>query len=387
MEDGKLIISISGRMDSANAAQIEAEISEIRKAQPCGVIDMDCDQLAYVSSAGLRVILRLIKDTGKLTLINVHTELYEILDMTSFTDIVEVHKAYRVFSVAGCDVIGKGANGRVYRIDRETILKVYQNPDALPEIQRERELARLAFVAGVPTALPYDVVRVEGGGYGSVFELLNAKSFADLVVDGDKTLDEVAEMSIRLLKLIHSKELHSEILPSMKTVVLGWADFLRDYLEPQQFEKLHSLIDAVPDDGHLIHGDYHLNNVMLQNGESLLIDMDTLSHGHPIFELANMYNAYLGFGLTNPNQQLEFFGIPQETCALLWRKCLMLYLDTQDAAVIDAVEAKAKLAGLTRLMRREIRRGGLETEDGRIMIKACRDNINELLTRVDSLVF
>ena len=72
---------------------------------------------------------------------------------------------------------------------------------------------------------------------------------------------------------------------------------------------------------------------------------------------------------------------------MLWRKCLMLYLDTQDAAVIDAVEAKAKLAGLTRLMRREIRRGGLETEDGRIMIKACRDNINELLTRVDSLVF
>ena len=38
-------------------------------------------------------------------------------------------------------------------------VKVYLNPDALSEIHCERELA---FVAGVPTAIPYDVVRIEG---------------------------------------------------------------------------------------------------------------------------------------------------------------------------------------------------------------------------------
>ena len=123
-------------------------------------------------------------------LVNVHQELYNILDMTGFTEMMDVHKAYRVLSVENCEVIGQGANGKVYRIDPDTIVKVYLNPDALPEIHRERELARLAFVAGVPTAIPYDVVRIQGGGYGSVFELLNATSFAKLLIRGEKTTDE-----------------------------------------------------------------------------------------------------------------------------------------------------------------------------------------------------
>ena len=242
-------------------------------------------------------------------------------------------------------------------------------------------------MAGVPTAIPYDVVRIEGGGYGSVFELLNATSFAKLIIRGERTPDEVAEMSVRLLKLIHSKEVRSDILPDMKAVALNWAEFLKDYLPAEPFEKLRALIAAVPEDAHLMHGDYHVKNVMLQNGESLLIDMDTLCHGHPIFELASMYNAYVGFGLVNPDQQMAFLGIPHDTCAAFWRRSLALYLDTDDERRVDEVEARAKIIGLTRLMRREIRRDGLNREDGRRMIEACRAALLELLPRVDALVF
>ena len=386
-ENGKLIISLTGEINSGNAPQVEAQITAIRKDHQCASIELDCDRLNYASSAGLRVFLRLIQDVEDTVFTNVHTELYEILDMTGFTDMAEVRKAYRVISVEGCEMIGQGANGKVYRIDPETIVKVYLNPDALPEIHRERELARLAFVAGVPTAIPYDVVRIEGGGYGSVFELLNAASYARLMIRGEKTPDEVAEMSVRLLKLIHSKEVRSEILPDMKAVALNWALFLKDYLPADQFEKLVALISAVQEDAHLVHGDYHVKNVMLQNGESLLIDMDTLCHGHPIFELASMYNAYVGFGLVNPGQQLTFLGIPRDVCVAFWRRSLALYLDTDDERRVNEVEAKAKIIGLTRLMRREIRRDGLNREDGRRMIDACRANLAELLPRVDSLMF
>ena len=386
-DNGRLIISLSGAVDSSNAPQTEKEIREVWEAHPCDSIELDCDQLKYVSSAGLRVILRLIQEAGNTVLTNVHPELYEILDMTGFTELAEVHKAYRTLSVEGCEIIGQGANGKVYRYDRDTIVKVYLNPDALPEIHRERELARLAFVAGVPTAIPYDVVRIEGGGYGSVFELLNAKSFAKLLISGEKSLDEAAGMSIELLKLIHSREVQSEILPDMKAVALDWAEFLKDYLQKEHYEKLHELIAAVPEDAHLMHGDYHVKNIEYQNGEYLLIDMDTLCHGHPIFELASMYNAYVGFGIVDPKANEGFLGIPAETCHALWRKSLQLYLGTRDDAVTDAVEAKAKIIGLTRLMRREIRRDGMNREDGRKMIEACRAGLEELLPRTDSLTF
>lgn len=386
-ENGKLVIVLSGKINSSNASAVENELRELCREHPCDSVELDCDALEYCTSAGLRVILRLKQNVDDTVLVNVNADLYNIFEMTGFTEMMEVHKAYRVISVEDCEVIGQGANGKVYRIDPDTIVKVYLNPDALPEIHRERELARLAFVAGVPTAIPYDVVRIEGGGYGSVFELLNAASCARLLIRGEKTPDEVAEISVRLLKLIHSKQVRSGILPDMKAVALDWACFLKDYLPAEQFEKLYSLIDAVPEDAHLMHGDYHIKNVMLQNGESLLIDMDTLCHGHPIFELASMYNAYVGFGLVDPEVVTAFLGIPAETCAAFWRRSLALYLDTADEERLNEVEAKAKIIGLTRLMRREIRRGGLSREDGRKLIEACRSALAELLPGTDSLVF
>ena len=192
MENDTLIISLAGKLDSTNAADTEEQINAARTASPASAVVLDCDELDYISSAGLRVVLRLKKAVPDTRLVNASSAVYEILEMTGFTEMMDVEKAMRVFSVEGCEVIGEGVNGKVYRIDADTIVKVYVNPDSLPEIHRERELARTAFVLGVPTAIPYDVVRVEGGGYGSVFELLNAKSFGKLLVTGERSLDEVA---------------------------------------------------------------------------------------------------------------------------------------------------------------------------------------------------
>ena len=385
--EGRLLtVFLKGHIDSANAPAVEAEITRARSESPCGDLVLDARDLTYISSAGLRIILRLRKEFPALKIVNVSSEIYEILDMTGFTELVEVQKAYRVVSVAGCELIGQGANGRVYRIDPDTVVKVYLNRDALPEIHRERELARTAFVLGIPTAIPYDVVRV-GDGYGSVFELLNAASFAQLLIRGEKSVDEAARMSVDLLRQIHGTEVSPASMPDMRAVALDWADFLADYLPPEQYEKLHSLVAAVPEDNHMLHGDYHIKNVMLQNGESLLIDMDTLCHGHPIFELASMYNAYVGFGLVDPEIIEKFMGLPAETCHTFWRKSLEYYLDTRDDAIINAVEAKTRIVGLTRLLRREIRRDGTNREDGRKMIGACRTALAQLLPEVDSLVF
>jgi hypothetical protein len=95
--------------------------------------------------------------------------------MTGFSEMIPVQKADRVISVEGCEVIGQGATARstgsTPTPSSRSITTVL-----FPKSKRERELARKAFVKGIPTAIPYDVVKV-GNGYGSVFELLSAKSF------------------------------------------------------------------------------------------------------------------------------------------------------------------------------------------------------------------
>lgn len=383
---GVLTVFLRGHIDSNNASDVEREIAQVRASAETDRLLLDAGALEYISSAGLRVILRLRKQEPDLRIENVSPEVYEIFDMTGFTEMMEIQKAYRQLSVEGCEVIGQGANGMVYRIDTDTIVKVYRNPDSLPEIHRERELARTAFVLGIPTAIPYDVVRV-GEGYGSVFELLNATSFAKLLIRGEKTVDEVAKMSVDLLKLIHGTKVRPGTMPDMKAVALDWAEFLKDYLPPELYEKLYGLIDGVPEDLHMMHGDYHIKNVMLQNGESLLIDMDTLCYGHPVFELASMFNAYCGYGELDPSITERFLGIPADTAKAFWDKSLHLYFDGADEETVRSAEEKAMVVGYTRIMRRRIRRNGFDTEEGRAEIENCARRLAQLLPHVDTLLF
>ena len=385
-EGKRLTVALIGHIDSANAGDVEKEIRDILDAEKPSDLVLDADQLNYISSAGLRIILRLRKEYADLKIINVSSDVYEIFDMTGFTEMMDISKAYRVLSVDGCEVIGQGANGKVYRIDPDTVVKVYFNPDALPEIHRERELARAAFILGIPTAIPYDVVRV-GEGYGSVFELLNAKSFAKLLINKEKPLEEVAAMSVDLLKQIHSTKIKPGTMPDMKAVALDWADFLKEYLPEDKWAKLHKLVADVPEDMHMMHGDYHIKNVMLQNGEVLLIDMDTLCHGHPVFELASVYNAYQGYSDVDHQVVQDFIGLPYETARKFWKETLRLYLDGADEETMRSVEEKAMLIGYTRIMRRRIRRNGFDTEEGRIEIENAKKHILELVDKLDTLTF
>ena len=386
VENGILTVSLQGRIDSTNAPQTEAALEAVRQENAHTDVVLDVEGLEYISSAGLRVILRLRKNEPGLKIVNASSEVYEIFDMTGFSEMIPVTKAYRRLSVDGCEVIGQGANGRVYRYDPDTIVKVYFNSDALPDIQRERELARRAFVLGIPTAIPYDVVRV-GDGYGSVFELLSAKSFAKLIAAEPENLDKYVGLYVELLKKIHSTVVRPEDMPDQRDVVIGWAKFVKDYLPEPKGEKLVRLVEEVPVDHHMMHGDYHIKNVMMQNGEVLLIDMDTLCQGHPVFELASVFNAYVGFSEFDNSITQSFLGISHETAQEIWRKTLPLYLGTSDEEKIADVERKSMLVGYTRLMRRLIRRGGLDTEQGRREIELYRTHIIDLLDKVNTLVF
>ena len=60
IENGNVTIRLAGRVDSANAAQVEQRITEIREKAPGAPVVLDCADLTYISSAGLRVILRLL---------------------------------------------------------------------------------------------------------------------------------------------------------------------------------------------------------------------------------------------------------------------------------------------------------------------------------------
>ena len=378
-------IILDGRIDSTNAQLAEKQIFEGIGTGTEKII-IDAENLEFISSAGLRVILKLRKAYKDIEIVGVSPEVYDVFEMTGFTEMLNIQKGYRKLSVEGCEVLGEGSNGVVYRYDPEIVVKVYRNSNALNEIKRERRLARTALILGIPTAIPFDVVKV-GDSYGSVFELLNAKSFSKLIAADPGNRDKYIAEFVELLKRIHSTEVNPEDMEDMKSVAIGWAEFLTDYLPAEQSEKLISLIRAVPERHTMIHGDYHTNNVEMQNGEVLLIDMDTLSYGHPVFELASMFLGFVGFGELDHTVTEKFMKLPYETTKYIWHKSLSLYLETEDEERINEVAEKAMVIGYTRLMRRTIRRIGFDDPKGKMIIESCKKHLSELLAKTETLDF
>ena len=382
IENNILYLELNGRIDSSNADQAEEQIKAIKAAHPNLQSVLDAENLEYLSSAGLRVILRMRKDTADLKIINVSTEVYEILDMTGFTDMLTVEKAFGRLSLDGCELIARGGNGTVYRYDPETILKIYHNGASLEEIRLEKDLCRKVFIKGINTAIPYDVVKV-GDSYGSVAELLSAKSIAKLLRADPDSLEENVAIYTDLLKKIHATAVKPGEMPSIKETGVNWVEFLQPYLPAEQWEKLMAMMQAIPEPEFMIHGDYHANNVMIQNGEPLLIDMDTVAYGHPVFDFAAIYLGFVGYCECNHAGTMDFYGLPYEITVKIWETLMNQYFEDESVRM-DAAR-KAQVIGYARMMRRTIRRNGLNTPDGQELIALCKQRLSELLPQVDQL--
>jgi uncharacterized protein (TIGR02172 family) len=380
--DDRFIIELSGRIDSGNSADVEREINETLESKGDLKLVLDAQELEYISSAGLRVLLHLRKQHPELKIINVSTEVYDIFDMTGFNQMIDIEKAYKVVDITGCEQIGRGANGAVYRIDGDNVVKVYNDPNAFDEIQNEREVARLALVLGVPTAISYDIVRV-GDGYGSVFEMLDASSFAKILTEQPDKFEWCLDEFTDMLRIIHSTEVPDGKLPDIRELMNKRAGIVAGVLPEDKGAKLTKLFEAIPYDNHMIHGDYHSKNLELTGDEVLLIDMDTLSVGDPIFELGFIYNAFVGFYDTDHDAVKEFQGYDYDTSIRFWKEFLPKYLGTDDETRIREVEDRARIVGYTRLIGRLISRDIVDAN--KADFDFWTNAINELLERTDSL--
>ena len=381
-KDGVLTLFLEGNFDTSNADEIGMQMEEIRNGNPEGKLVLDVDDLVYISSAGLRQILKLRKKEPDMKIVNCSSSIYEIFSMTGFTEMIDIEKGFRKISVEGSEIIGEGSNGIVYRINPDTIVKVYKNSDALEEIKRERELAKTALVMGVNTAIPFDVVKV-GDKYGSVFELLNAKSLTKLITEDPENRDKYIKIFADMLKEIHSKPIDNDLLPDAKKTAIGWVEWLEGKIPEKTYDKLHKLVEGVPEHHYLLHGDYHTNNVHYENGEAILIDMDTLAYGHPIFEFASIYLAYRGFGEMDKADVTNFLKIDWDIAQEIMEKLFKYYFEGKDDAYIEDVLNKAKVIAYTRALRRTMKRRSEEKE----LIDHYRDQLIKYVEKNDTLVY
>lgn len=384
-EDGRVIAYLEGKISSSNSEELRRELTELMSENRDRELIADAEGLEYISSAGLRVLLTVTKLLGRpLKVRSVSPEVYEIFEITGFTSILDVRRKLRELSVEGKEIIGRGAMGTVYRMDEDTIVKVYDDPDSIPMIEQEQKRAKQALMKGIPTAISYDIVRV-GDRYGSVFEMLKASNYNDVLRSAPERKEEIVRDYARFLRRIHAVEMGPGELPDMREVYCGYLARVRALLPAELYDRLLALFRGMPENLHTIHGDIHMKNVMLDGDEPLLIDMEALAVGDPVFDLQGLYVTYQLFGEDDPGNSESFLGISQDLAGYIWEKTMECYFEGQDASVLQETKRRTRIVAYVRFLWLMAEYESAEEKLTQLRIRHTLEHLSELAGRVDSL--
>ena len=360
-----------------NCELVDNEVNDLLSKEDYDAVVLDAANTKYISSAGLRVVLGIKKKVDNTSVINASTEVYDIFEMTGFTKIVNIEKAFPVISIEGCPLIGKGAHGAVYRLAPDTIVKVYYDEHTtIEDIKNERELSKKAFVLGLPTAIALQIVKV-GDNFGTIFELLDATSCSKYVNESLQNTDDFINKAVKILKYMHSREITDGSLPDMKKLTFGYLEKVKSFLDQETYDKLFKLISEVPDAKTLIHGDFHLKNQLMVGTDLMLIDMDTLCVGDPIFELASVCNSYFEFSYLDSRSVEDFLGISVDKARYIWLQISRKYYSDLNDEEYEKRCAKARVLGCMRALHFFNKRGYPQET-----FNHCLKDLNEALTKI-----
>jgi uncharacterized protein (TIGR02172 family) len=341
--ENTLVITFEGSVSHENAAQTNEDLRKIREENRQEQIVFDFEKLEYISSAGLRVLLTMAKgEQNKIRIDNVSVEIYSILEDVGFLRLFDVNKVMRKFTKEGFELIGQGANGAVYRADAENVVKVFPKSAPMEVIERERDLAQQALLMGIPTAISYTVVQVEDC-YGIMFELIDAVPLSIMLKTKPEDYDQNTQLYIDLYKKTHATEGDPEYFPSIKEIYYQAIEDCKDYYSAEELAKLRELVESVPERPTLIHGDYHPNNIMIKDGELLLIDMGDMSIGHPIFDFLATAATQVNLVKLNPAYAEVHTKMPPELITKTWRRLFDNYFADRTQEDRDRIEEQISM--------------------------------------------
>ncbi len=336
LNDARMTVVLTGRLDAGTAPVlgelVDSQLEDITE------LVLDFDGLDYISSAGLRVILcahqKMRAAHGSMVVKNVSQSIASIFEMTGFDSILNYERKLRQLSVTGLEMIAKGANGECYKVDDETILKLYFDYADEASAEKEKKLAKKAFVAGIPTAISYEVV-VCGNRKGVLYEMLKAETLSKYVEKNVHRLDAVVEMYVEFCKQIHGIVGDPNTFPDAVTLARGYIDVC-DLFSDGQRGAIKDRLLSTERQNTLIHWDLHPGNIMMQGDTPCLIDMGDMAIGTPYFDLGQIKQVlhyYAGMGLCQ-----KLIGLDDAIALRMWPRFVASYFsnpDTEELAVIE----------------------------------------------------
>ena len=280
-------------------------IKDAKNKGDVSFVYLDAINTTYISSVGIRLLIKLQKSGYEVVALNVSPTLYEILTMTGIDNVISVFPPFAEISIDESTLIGGGRNGKVYKINEDQICKVFLGDEKLKDVLKEKRKSKMAFQLGLPTALSFQVVKVKGS-YGLIYEMIDATTISEIIKKDSKNLDKIINDYVNFLLEINKTDAPS--FPDKK------ADYSNNILkrlagkiEKTYFDRLSQIVNHIPDNKGFVHGDLHFANLFSTQGELFMIDLDDAGCGDGIWDIVALQSTLVYFRMLD-NEDILHIG-------------------------------------------------------------------------------
>lgn len=406
----RIVLSVEGFIDSSNADAFYNDVSKFRKEHSKGFLILNFDKVEYITSAGLRALLKLQKeDSNKIIIKNLSNEVMKIMLVSGFDKLFlierklqnirlndsvvlerinqivldkylqedekcleKIENNLRTVYIDGCELLAKGTKGTVYILEDDKIIKVFSNKVQLSDIIMERNLSKKAFLLGIPTAITYDIVKVNDS-YGVIFEMIDADTLSQTINKQPENYDNLIKRYEEILEKMHSTQSNDPAIPSAKKVYINCIEECSKYYNSEELNVMKTLIDSIPDRNTLVHRDYHPNNLMVTNEGMLIIDLADLSKGHPIFDMMSL-GLIVSLSKIGPSYMEKIIGLSADKILKLWDDLLHLYFKNKNDNEIKELESQFLFLAKINIALLPVTRPDLDNKTISFLIQDSKEN-------------
>ena len=183
--------------------------------------------------------------------------------------------------------------------------------------------------------------------------------------------------------MMHEKDGSDYMLPLAKDVYRGHLMESADWYSEEEMDKLMRLLESIPDRNTMVHGDYHPNNIMVSDGELIMIDLGDFSVGHPVFDFLATAATQANLVELSPEYAEFHTKMKAERIKKGWSELIRQYFPDRTPEVRSRIDAQIRLFSKLKVACAPAVAKGIPE-------KLMRDSVNDakenLIPRIEELI-
>ena len=198
------------------------------------------------------------------------------------------------------ELIAKGNSAEIYKQNENKICKLFYKNYPKQLVEHEFNNAKIIYKLGINTPFAYDIVFIEER-YGIIYEKVNGTTLLSKINTENTNVDFWIENFVNFQK---------DFLKYQSDALISYKDFLK--LFASESVDLIKKIDNLQDGNFVLHGDFHPENILIDNKSNfILIDMMNVCKGPLLYDIARTY-FLLGYNPIFQERYLSLMGYSME---------------------------------------------------------------------------